>query len=141
MQNPSHTCPQCHSSIPADAPGGLCPACVLLGVAGLTNLSQAAAAKMPTLDEVAAAFPELEVLDVLGQGGMGIVFKTRQPRLDRLVALREAGKGAHFDALKPWLTGESAALSQTDAAQQLGMGEGAVKVAIHRLRQRFRDAR
>ncbi len=53
--------------------------------------------------------------------------------------LRDAGKSAHFDALKPWLNGESAALSQADAAQQLGVSEGAVKVAIHRLRQRFRE--
>ncbi|MEO7319666.1 MAG: sigma factor-like helix-turn-helix DNA-binding protein [Chthoniobacteraceae bacterium] len=54
--------------------------------------------------------------------------------------LREAGKAEHFDALKPWLTGESAALSQAEAAQQLGVSEGAVKVAVHRLRQRFREA-
>ena len=40
MQNPSNICPQCQSPIPADAPGGLCPACVLLGVAGRTNLNQ-----------------------------------------------------------------------------------------------------
>lgn len=53
--------------------------------------------------------------------------------------LRDAGKGFHFDVLKPWLSGESAALSQADAAQQLGVSEGAVKVAIHRLRQRFRE--
>ncbi len=54
--------------------------------------------------------------------------------------LSDAGKSAQFDALKPWLTGENAALSQADAAHQLGMSEGAVKVAIHRLRQRFREA-
>lgn len=54
--------------------------------------------------------------------------------------LRDAGKSEVFAVLKPWLTGESIALSMTDAAKQLGMSEGAVKVAIHRLRQRFRAA-
>ena len=52
--------------------------------------------------------------------------------------LREAGKAAHFLVLKPWLTG--AGQSQAEAAVQLGMSESAVKVAIHRLRQRFREA-
>lgn len=50
-----------------------------------------------------------------------------------------AGKTDQFDALKPWLMGESPALSQADAARQLGVSEGAVKVIIHRLRKRFRD--
>ena len=54
--------------------------------------------------------------------------------------LREAGKAETFTVLKPWLTGESTALSMPDAAKRLGMSEGAVKVAIHRLRQRFRAA-
>ena len=52
---------------------------------------------------------------------------------------RAEGKGGLFDTLKPWLTGDSAALSQTAAAAQLGLRESAVKVAIHRLRKRFRD--
>jgi RNA polymerase sigma factor (sigma-70 family) len=64
--------------------------------------------------------------------------------LDRALAalakeLEAAGKTNHFDTLKPWLTGDTENLSQADAARQLGMNEGAVKVAIHRLRRRFRE--
>ena len=50
------------------------------------------------------------------------------------------GKAEQFSRLKLWLMGEAPSQSQRDAAQQLGMSEGAVKVAIHRLRKRFRDA-
>jgi DNA-directed RNA polymerase specialized sigma24 family protein len=49
------------------------------------------------------------------------------------------GKTAHFEVLKPWLVGDVGELSQADAATQLGLSEGAVKVAIHRLRRQFRD--
>ncbi len=54
--------------------------------------------------------------------------------------LRDAGKAEHFDVLKPWITGGGETFPQAAAAQQLGLSEGAVKVAIHRLRQRFREA-
>ena len=50
-----------------------------------------------------------------------------------------AGKNDQFDTLKPWLMGETPSLSQAEAARQLGLSEGAVKVGIHRLRKRFRD--
>jgi len=50
-----------------------------------------------------------------------------------------AGKADQFEALKPWLIGEAPSMSQSDAARQLGISEGAVKVVIHRLRKRFRD--
>ena len=52
----------------------------------------------------------------------------------------EQGKGAQFALLKPWLTGELPAVSRVGAAEQLGISEGALKAAIHRLRQRFRAA-
>jgi len=50
-----------------------------------------------------------------------------------------SGKAGQFEQLKPWLIGETAALSQADVARRLGLNEGAVKVAIHRLRKRFRE--
>jgi RNA polymerase sigma factor (sigma-70 family) len=64
--------------------------------------------------------------------------------LDRaLAALTEehkaAGKADHFEALKPWLTGDTENISQAEVAARLGENEGAVKVAIHRLRRRFRE--
>jgi RNA polymerase sigma-70 factor (ECF subfamily) len=49
------------------------------------------------------------------------------------------GKTDQFETLKPWLMGEAPSMSQGDAARQLGLSEGAVKVVIHRLRKRFRD--
>lgn len=50
-----------------------------------------------------------------------------------------SGKHEQFAAIKPWLLGEVPSLSQAEAARQLGMSEGAVKVAIHRLRKHFRE--
>lgn len=48
------------------------------------------------------------------------------------------GGTEQFEVLKPWLVGQVDSLSQADAARRLGLAEGAVKVAIHRLRKRFR---
>jgi len=51
-----------------------------------------------------------------------------------------AGKQSQFEVLKPWITGECPVSSQAAAAAALGLSGGAVKVAIHRLRHRFREA-
>jgi RNA polymerase sigma factor (sigma-70 family) len=64
--------------------------------------------------------------------------------LDRALSLlaREAEQGGsreQFETLKPWLAGTRTDLSQAQAARSLGMTDGAVRVAIHRLRRRFRE--
>jgi RNA polymerase sigma-70 factor (ECF subfamily) len=51
--------------------------------------------------------------------------------------MAEAGKSDQFDALKGSLTGQDE-LSRAEIAARLSMSEGAVKVAVHRLRQRYR---
>ena len=59
---------------------------------------------------------------------------------DRLkTEYEEAGKGAWFAELNFALTGDRSAVPYGELAGRLGMTEGAVKVAVHRLRQRYRE--
>lgn len=52
--------------------------------------------------------------------------------------LEHAAKAEMFSTLRPWLDG-GVTISQADAANALGMSGTAVKVAVHRLRARFRE--
>jgi RNA polymerase sigma-70 factor (ECF subfamily) len=51
-----------------------------------------------------------------------------------------AGKQRLFDELKPLLSGEDDTISYPELADRLQMSEGAVRVALHRVRQRYGEA-
>ncbi len=94
-------CPQCGAAIPADAPQGLCPRCVLLGATTTTDSGKPVPhTEPPTPEALRAAFPQLEIVELIGRGGMGFVYNVKQAKLDRLVALKllplELGADPHF---------------------------------------------
>ena len=54
--------------------------------------------------------------------------------------LSAEGKFTHLEVLKPWLIADADHGAQTTAAAQLGVSATAVRVIVHRLRQRYREA-
>ena len=52
----------------------------------------------------------------------------------------EAGNGQQFESLKQYLTSADPQVPYGEAAQDLGMSEGAIRTAVHRLRKRYGQA-
>ena len=69
---------------------GLCPRCLMADAALATAVAGGTGAGhvAPTPAEVTAAFPQFEIIELIGTGGMGTVWRARQPTLNRHVALK-----------------------------------------------------
>ena len=108
-------CPQCGTPLPTGALAGLCPLCLLKMGASADTVTDAKqpAFDPPSVAELAPLFPQLEILELIGKGGMGAVYKARQKQLDRIVALKILPPGIGDDpAFAERFTREAKALAK-----------------------------
>src|SRR5437667_2035057 len=90
MTNASRVCAECGATVFADAPQGVCSVCLFrTGLASLENKDDEAFE--PTVARMLKDFGDYELLQEIGHGGQGIVYRARQKSLNRMVALKVIG--------------------------------------------------